>query len=147
MITIYACYLACAWRTIASTTPELMICLRNLSEITHFEPNWEGFVVNVSFVWESNAGFSMLELTNIQSYCFIWKFLIFSFSFLCFFFTSAMILLQIRSVTELTWVPPRIVQMELTKETCWNCPSEKLTMSFHLLFSLLFSTIFTGFSP
>ena len=102
VLAIFACNLAWAWRTMESTIPDWRIYLRNLSEIVHLDPNYEGFVVSVSFVWESNAGFSMLELTNIQSYCLIWKFLILSFSFLYFFFTSLMILLHIRSVIEFT---------------------------------------------
>lgn len=29
--------------------------------------------------------------------------------------------------TAVTCVPPLEVQMELTKDTCWNCPSESET--------------------
>ena len=54
----------------------------------HLDPNLPALVVSVSFVYESNAGFSMRQLTKTWSYCLIWKFLIFNLSFLCFFLTS-----------------------------------------------------------
>ncbi len=62
--------------------------MRNLSEMMHLDPNLPALVVSVSFVYESNAGFSMRQLTKTWSYCLIWKFLIFNLSFLCFFLTS-----------------------------------------------------------
>ena len=50
-------------------TKWLPICapfLTNSSESSHFEPKAELFSVNVSFVCESNAGFSIMALTKIH---------------------------------------------------------------------------------
>jgi len=41
-----------------------------------------------------------------------------------------------------TWVPPLDVQIEFTKETCVNYPSDKLTITSQL--SCLFFSIITG---
>ena len=119
---ILACSFALACRTIWFMMLVLSRSLINFSEISNELPKFEDFVVRVSLVWESNAGFSMSEFTKIHSHPLTWKGLILR--SLCFFFRISISLSTIWSVIYVTWVPPFVVQILLTKETCWNCPSE-----------------------
>ena len=56
----------------ASMIPEFFRSFSIFSEISHLEPNWETFVVRLSFVWVSKAGFSMRQLQKIHMWDFIW---------------------------------------------------------------------------
>ena len=131
--------LAFDWAKIISTIPEFLISLRNLSVKTHLEPKAETFVVRNSLVCVSKVGFSMRQLQKMNRCCFIWLGLIWEF-FPAFFLICSIKLSQIWSAMWFTWFPPRIVQMEFTKET-WGLnwkftwlkfPSLKLTATSHL---------------
>mmetsp|Transcript_25408 Transcript_25408/g.75641 ORF Transcript_25408/g.75641 Transcript_25408/m.75641 type:complete len:280 (+) Transcript_25408:2459-3298(+) len=121
--------LARAAMRMRSTMPQEATSARNFSESSHFEPNFDGFVVSVSFVCESKAGFSMRHLMKTQMWFRTWCGRMstppFTF-FLLSSFTFSMIASTIWSETWLTCVPPRIVQMEFTKLTCWKPPSVRL---------------------
>ena len=55
----FASSLALATETILSMMPDERTSFRNFSLKTQAEPKLTGFVVSVSFVWESNEGFSI----------------------------------------------------------------------------------------
>mmetsp|Transcript_28601 Transcript_28601/g.68324 ORF Transcript_28601/g.68324 Transcript_28601/m.68324 type:complete len:216 (+) Transcript_28601:3957-4604(+) len=103
----------------------VIIFLKNLSSISSFEPNAEGFSVSVSLVWESKAGFSMRQLTNTQMCPLTWKGL--SLRPLCFLARWSRKSWASWSDAWLTCEPPRVVAIEFTNDTCWNWPSEAAT--------------------
>mmetsp|Transcript_73218 Transcript_73218/g.212016 ORF Transcript_73218/g.212016 Transcript_73218/m.212016 type:complete len:227 (-) Transcript_73218:938-1618(-) len=114
---------------IKSTTPQLHTSSRNWSDNSQREPNFDCFVMSVSFVCESKAGFSIKHRTKIHKCARTWFGLISTPPFtllLLSCLTFSAIASTIWSVTCVTWVPPLMVQMELTKLTCWNPPSVKL---------------------
>mmetsp|Transcript_51855 Transcript_51855/g.112427 ORF Transcript_51855/g.112427 Transcript_51855/m.112427 type:complete len:259 (+) Transcript_51855:682-1458(+) len=117
---------AFAQSRIISTTPLFITCFRNFSESSQAEPNLDCFVVNVSLVCESNAGFSMRQLMKIQMWFFTLEGLI-SMPPRFFPLTTFRMASTTCSVTCTTWVPPLIVLIELTKLTCWKPPSVRLT--------------------
>ena len=91
-----------------------------LSLKAHFEPKADGLSVMNSLVCESNAGFSMRQLTKI----FMWLLTcdgLSTFSMpLCFFLRCSSTRSTIWSATWPTCVPPLVVAIELTKENCWK---------------------------
>ena len=116
-------------------TPLLKTFLRKSSSILHLLPNLRGSSVRFSLVCESKAGFSTRQLTKTQRWFLIWNGL--TGAALFFFLTCSTMPLTICvcdqhrrpdlwvatrtcSATWLTWVPPLVVAMELTKDTCWN---------------------------
>mmetsp|Transcript_92063 Transcript_92063/g.286519 ORF Transcript_92063/g.286519 Transcript_92063/m.286519 type:complete len:242 (-) Transcript_92063:372-1097(-) len=126
--------LARAAMRIRSTTPQLATSSRNFSESSQREPNLDCFVVSVSFVCESKAGFSTRHLMKTQRWFRTWWGLMstppFTFSLL-WAFTFSRIASTIWSETCVTCVPPRMVQMEFTKLTCWKPVSVRLRHTSH----------------
>ena len=53
-----------------STNGVAINCLMSLSETENLEPKFEAFVMSVSFVCESNAGFSICAFTNTHKWFF-----------------------------------------------------------------------------
>mmetsp|Transcript_98086 Transcript_98086/g.245798 ORF Transcript_98086/g.245798 Transcript_98086/m.245798 type:complete len:237 (+) Transcript_98086:1997-2707(+) len=72
---------------IRSMTPQLATSSRNLSDNSHLEPNFDVFVIRVSFVCESKAGFSTRHLMKTHKWARMWCGLMstppFTFSFAC----------------------------------------------------------------
>ena len=89
---------------------------KKLSLNSHLEPKFLLWVVRVSLVYESNAGFSIWQLINSHRLDLTWCF--FTSSFLFFLAIAASTLSMIWLATVSTWVPPREVHMEFTKLTC-----------------------------
>ena len=85
-LAIIASSFALATLRIKSTTPESRMPFRNLSESSNLLPKSWCFVLRVSLVCESKAGFSISALTKIHRFCLMWWALMFSFLF---FFSSA----------------------------------------------------------
>mmetsp|Transcript_53057 Transcript_53057/g.137013 ORF Transcript_53057/g.137013 Transcript_53057/m.137013 type:complete len:216 (-) Transcript_53057:631-1278(-) len=111
---------------IRSTTPLLSTCLIIFSESSHVLPNLLCFVVSVSFVCESNAGFSTRQLMKIHRWFLTCAGLMsMPPRFLPFTFLSSASTTW--SATCATCVPPLMVLMELTKLTCEKLPSEMPT--------------------
>mmetsp|Transcript_2795 Transcript_2795/g.7233 ORF Transcript_2795/g.7233 Transcript_2795/m.7233 type:complete len:254 (-) Transcript_2795:932-1693(-) len=126
--------LASAAIRMRSTTPQDTTSFRNFSDSSHLEPNFDCFVMSVSLVCESKAGFSTRHLMKTQMWFRTWCALM-STPPLTFCLLSAltfsMIASTIWSDTCATWVPPRMVQMEFTKLTCWKPPSVRLRHTSH----------------
>ena len=102
---------------IYSTISDYNTYLRNCLVSSHFDPNLDDLLVRFSFVYESNAGFSIRQFKNNLN----WFFIINGFKKL----TNFGILLLISvykadinyDTTWFTWVPPFIVQIALTNDT------------------------------
>mmetsp|Transcript_53055 Transcript_53055/g.137000 ORF Transcript_53055/g.137000 Transcript_53055/m.137000 type:complete len:248 (-) Transcript_53055:754-1497(-) len=115
--------LALAHCNTVSTMPRFRTFLMAASDTSHFEPNFPGFSVKVSFVWESKVGFTTRQFTKTQRCERTWKglmsmpplFLAFAFFWMASTNWSA---------TCITCVPPLIVLIEFAKDTCENWPSE-----------------------
>mmetsp|Transcript_20160 Transcript_20160/g.60378 ORF Transcript_20160/g.60378 Transcript_20160/m.60378 type:complete len:244 (+) Transcript_20160:88-819(+) len=126
---------ASAAMRIKSTMPELVTSSRNLSDSSQRDPNLDCFVVSVSLVCESKAGFSTRHLMKTHRWALTWcgrmstPRLTISLLF-CFAFSRTAS--TIWSDTCATCVPPRMVQIEFTKLTCWKPPSVKLKHTSHL---------------
>mmetsp|Transcript_6709 Transcript_6709/g.16658 ORF Transcript_6709/g.16658 Transcript_6709/m.16658 type:complete len:228 (+) Transcript_6709:1668-2351(+) len=133
-----------AQERIFSTMPEVIIFLMTPSDASNLDPKLLARVLSVSLVCESNAGFSMSALTKTHRWFLTCAGLRFLHDF-SFFLIFSRILPAISSATALTWVPPFIVQMPLTKETCWNCP-ESLTVTHTSQRSFTFSKTLGAFS-
>mmetsp|Transcript_25410 Transcript_25410/g.75653 ORF Transcript_25410/g.75653 Transcript_25410/m.75653 type:complete len:231 (+) Transcript_25410:2492-3184(+) len=118
--------LALAQSRIMSTTPLFITPFRSRSESSQVEPNLLCFVVRVSFVWESKAGFSTRQLMKIQRWFFTWAGLM-SMPPRFFPLTTFRMASTSWSVTCATCVPPFVVLMEFTLLTCMNWPSVTLT--------------------
>ncbi len=75
--------------------------------------------------WESNAGFSISALTKTNMWLRTWCPLICTPLF--FLLASSATWFATWSTIAMTCCPPLIVQIELAKDTCWNCPSDSVT--------------------
>mmetsp|Transcript_14287 Transcript_14287/g.45777 ORF Transcript_14287/g.45777 Transcript_14287/m.45777 type:complete len:294 (-) Transcript_14287:471-1352(-) len=121
----------CAKQRIDSRTPQLSASLKNLSDGWHFEPKADCFSVMFSLVCESKAGFSMRQLMKTRSCPLTWFGLSTFSSPLCFFLRCSRTRSTTWSATWLTCVPPLLVAIELTKETCANPSSDAATATSH----------------
>ena len=101
----------------ASITPIFASFSMNLSLTTQDEPNFALGVFMKSLVWLSNAGFSISQRKNRMS-C---SLMVFAFTTIFFFFSiNADNFLVIWFKIYSTCLPPLLVLMPLTNETCWN---------------------------
>mmetsp|Transcript_3117 Transcript_3117/g.7422 ORF Transcript_3117/g.7422 Transcript_3117/m.7422 type:complete len:262 (-) Transcript_3117:821-1606(-) len=125
------CSLALAQFSTKSTMPLAITFLMVPSESSHVDPNLLVLEVKVSLVCESKAGFSIREFTKIHRCVLICAGLM-SIPPLFFLFTRSAMAATSWSAMRLTWVPPLVVLILFTKETCWKEPSEILIATSHL---------------
>ena len=104
------------------------------------EPNADGLSVSVSFVWLSNEGLTIWQLTKIHSCCRTW-FALTAVPFLP-FDTCSRMRATICCSTCSTCLPPLIVAMLFTNDTCRAVPSDTAKPTSHTrpLFSLWSNT-------
>mmetsp|Transcript_20139 Transcript_20139/g.60296 ORF Transcript_20139/g.60296 Transcript_20139/m.60296 type:complete len:231 (-) Transcript_20139:857-1549(-) len=121
---------ALAQSKMRSTTPLFNTDFMVFSERSQVEPNLDCFVVKVSFVCESNAGFSIKQFTKTNKWFLTWFGLI-SMPPRFLLLTTLRMASTSWSVTCATWVPPFVVQIEFTWLTWANPVSLVLTAISH----------------